>query len=276
MPVANGSRNCTPIVPVTLNQAFLAGPVSFGDLALKHDSDGNGTFEDDAKFQFIKDITLPPGIGPFGASWLDIPPPGSCVVYNNSNTSNTPPIATAANADAGSSFTVKGPNGSVNLPANSGQSETLNAQGTFLVPGAFTVIGTGGADIGPLTATVTFPTPPTLVSPVNNATVTRSSGMTVTWTGGAGSIQLIINSPNDNTYANGSNAQCTAPASAGTFTIPPYVLLSFPAGSGGGFVLSSFAVAPVTATGLSTGFLQTKFDVAGFGYGWGSGSFTLK
>lgn len=180
MPVASGSRNCTPTLPISLGQGFVSGPVSFGDLKLAHNSDGNGTFEDDAEFQFTKNITLPPGIAPFGASWLDTPPPGTCVVYSNLNNSNTPPIASAASADAGSNFTVMGPNGSVTLPANSGKSETLNAQGTFLVPGAFTVTGTGGADIGPFNATVTITVPPTLVSPVNNATVTRSAGMTVT------------------------------------------------------------------------------------------------
>lgn len=83
--------------------------------------------------------------------------------------------------------------------------------------------------------------------------------------------------PTDNTGANGAGAVCPAPASAGTFTIPTYVLLALPASTFAGFVFSTQTEASFTATGLNLGFISVgRYNVAGFGYGWGSGSFALK
>ncbi len=66
------------------------------------------------------------------------------------------------------------------------------------------------------------------------------------------------------------------PASAATFTIPPCILLALPADNSAGLVLSSYSEATFTATGLNAGTLSTYGNDSGFGYGWGSGSFTLK
>jgi hypothetical protein len=65
-------------------------------------------------------------------------------------------------------------------------------------------------------------------------------------------------------------ANCTAAASAGTFTIPPYVLLALPAGNLTYFELGPGTVAaaseaPFTATGLNVGFVQTFIDGTSFG-----------
>jgi hypothetical protein len=112
---------------------------------------------------------------------------------------------------------------------------------------------------------------------VNNATVTRSSGITATWTGGSGNVLIEVYSPTDNTNTNGAVAVCTAPASAGTFTIPPSVLLALPASNSAGFIFSTATEAPFTATGLNLGIISVgRYNIAGFGYGWGSGSFALK
>ena len=151
----------------------------------------------------------------------------------------------------------------------------IGAAGTFLVPGAYTITGTGGADVGPFNTTFTIAALPTLVSPVNNASVTRSSGMTVTWTGGSGNVVIELASPTDNTGTNGAGAVCSVPASAGTFTIPPYVLLAFPASNSAAFAFSTAAAAPFTATGLNLEIISLgRYNVASFGFG--SGSFALK
>jgi uncharacterized protein (TIGR03437 family) len=279
MPVANGSRNCTPTNPalasVNVEQAVTAGPVTYGSIGLSKDFNSSGTgYQDDAQFQFAKILTYNPGSQPFFVSWVDDQPLGACMVYNTLGGYN-PPIASLANLDAGSSFTVKGPTGSVPVAGSPGQfSATLNAAGTFLVPGAFTVTGTGGADIGPFTATVTIPASPTLVSPLtNNFAVTRSNGMTVNWTGNGstGNVQIDVSGATDNTYNNGANAVCTVPASAGTFTIPPYALLALPAGAFGALNFQQVTEeVPFTATGLNVGILQTA------GAGTGPAGFTLK
>ncbi len=283
IPVADGGRSC-PLVSAAfslssdqIESGVAAGPITYGSIRLAHYSDGNGTYEDDAKFQFVKIRTYNPGTQPFFVSWVDSQPPGTCLVYNNLNEAFGPgSVGSIAALDAGSSFSVTGPKGSVSLPVNSGQLSEFNTSGTFLVPGSYTITGTGGADVGSFTATATIPVAPVLVSPVNNGSATRSSGMTVTWTGGSGDVEFEVASPTDNTNTNGATAVCTAPASAGTFTIPPYVLLALPAGNSAGLVLSSGALGSFTATGLNAGTLNTYSNDAGFGFGWNSGGFTFK
>ncbi len=120
---------------------------------------------------------------------------------------------------------------------------------------------------------------PTLASPANNTTVTRSDGLTVTWTGGdpAGNVQILVNSALNNSFNAGGTATCIAPAGAGTFTIPPYVLLALPAGNLAGIVLAPADTGvPFTAPGLSLGLLSTHNDGAGYGLGAGTGGFTLR
>jgi hypothetical protein len=230
---------------------------------------------DQAKLFFVKIPSYPPGSQPFFASYLDDQPLGTCVVYDNLNEDNGAGSYLFGNLtplDAGSSFTVKGPNGSMTVMGNT--KATLSAAGTFLAPGNYTITGTGGKDVGPFSATITFPASPALVSPLspNNLAVTRSSGMTVTWTGGDpnGHVEIWVESATDNTNTNGASATCTAPASAGTLTIPSYVLLALPAGNFTGFgfgpgPVQAAASAPFTATGLSVGIVQTFIDGTSFG-----------
>jgi hypothetical protein len=164
----------------------------------------------------------------------------------------------------------------VTIPANQSLS-AFGTSGSFLAPGTLTAAGAGGAAVGPFTATVTIPASPTLVSPVNNATVSRSAGMTVTWTGGgSGNVVMEVAGCTDNSCNTGAVAACSAPASTGTFTIPPSVLLALPTVNAG-FAFSTQAEAAFTATGLNLGIISVgRYNVAGFGSNWGSGSLTLK
>jgi hypothetical protein len=254
---------------------------------LDHFLESPGAYQDFANILFLRVLTYNPGTQPFFMSWVDDQPVGTCIVNNNLNGPGlSAPVSNFGLLDAGANFTVKGPNGSVQVAGSSGNKVTLSAAGTFLVPGgAYTITGTGGADIGPFSATITLPATPALVSPVNGATVTRSNGMTVTWTGGSGYVQMVVAGATDNTFTNGAGAYCSAPASAGSFTIPPYILLALPAGNNAGFVFGPAAPeVPFTATGLNAGILDTRINLTGFGYGDGygpnggsvSGSFTLQ
>ena len=282
VPVAVGSRNCSPTVTPYAGltpPSGLSNPITTGDISLYHFSDGGGAFEDHAKFQFIKVPSIDPGIAPFIISWIDIPPLGTCTVYNNLNENQSVPITGITLADAGSTFTINGPNGKQSLPTSGGKNQLFDSKGAFLVPGAYTVTGAGGADIGPLNANLTIPSLPTLTAPSNNAVVARSSGLTLTWTGGTGNLYIEVFAPSDTSGANGAAALCNVAASTGTFTIPPYVMLALPPtpnNFSSGLVMSSIAINSFSATGLTVGSISDYYNVAGFGFGWGSGGFTLR
>ncbi|MGI8741055.1 MAG: hypothetical protein ACR2NN_00515 [Bryobacteraceae bacterium] len=289
MAVANGSRNCTPVNPafasVNIEQAVIAGPLRFGSITLSKGSNSSGAgLEDDAQFQFANITAYNPGSQPFFLSWTDDLPLGTCAVFSNLNGGVNPPISNLVALDAGSSFTVKGPNGSVPVTGkptkNPGEfNATISPSAAFLIPGnSYTVSASGGADVGPFSATITYPVQPTLTSPGSTATVTRSSGMTVTWTAASPNehVQIQISSATDSTNTTGATAQCNAPANAGTFTIPPYVLLALPPGKFAAFSFNPITPeVPFTANGISVGILSTQSDGIAYGFGTTTGSFTL-
>jgi uncharacterized protein (TIGR03437 family) len=271
MPVASGSRNCTPtnagVASVNVEQAVTAGPVTYSDIELHRSINTNGTgYQDLARFQFSKILTYTPGTQPFFVSYLDDPPLGTCFVYNNLNPGTNPPAASSANLDAGSKFTITGPNGNMVVAASPGLFRvTLSAAGAYLSPGAYTVSGAGGTDIGPFNAAITIFPPPSLTSPANLVIppVTRSNGMTLTWTGGSANalVLILVLSATDNTQTIGASTGCWVAANAGTFTVPPYALLPLPAGNNTYFEFSTrTARVPFTATGLSLGLLEAADD----------------
>jgi uncharacterized protein (TIGR03437 family) len=271
MPVANGTRDCTPANPAfaseKLAEIALAGKLGgYGSITLNAGGTGN---PDTAQISFGEILSYDPGTQPFSVTFFDDLAPGTCGVYNNLLSTTSPPM-TFGNADAGSSFTIAGPNGSLTEPAGSSQ---LSANGTFLVPGAFTISGTGGANIGKFTADLTIPSFPTLTSPSNLSSITRSSGFTVAWAGGGAgaNVQIQLFGTPGNTGLTGSQIVCEVPSSAGKFTIPAYVLAALPAGNVGYFAFTPYAPeVPFTATGLIDGQIQTDGPGASFG------PFTLK
>jgi uncharacterized protein (TIGR03437 family) len=275
MPVAaSGSRSCTGINPAVATaanaeQLVAAGPVNYGNIRVSRDpgpptTPPSVTYADNAKFQFLKVLSLAGGTAPFVASYLDDQPLGTCNVYNSLNpVSHSGLQGVTAAADAGSSFTITGPNGSKVLAGTPGQFDaTISAAGTFLSPGAYTLSGVGGTDIHAFTAPFNIPAVPVLTSPanLNLPSVTRSGGLTVTWTGGASDayVQIQVQGPTDKTNTSGATTICNVAASAGTFTIPPYALLALPASSVGGFQFQQQTEAALTATGLDLGVIQTS------------------
>jgi uncharacterized protein (TIGR03437 family) len=273
MPVANGSRNCTPTNPALANaeQGVIAGPVTFADIELSKDfnSSGNG-YHDNAQFTFAKVLGYNPGTQPFLVSFIDDAPSGTCITYSNLNPSPNLPFAGLTDADAGSKFNVQGPNGSVLVNGNPGMfSAVLSTSGTFLVPGAFTITGTGGTDIGAFSSQIAIPPLPTLTSPVYipSFALTRSSGLTSVWTGGDpnATAQIQVQSASDPGLTIGSTAQCNVAAGTGAFTIPSYVLLPLPTGNLGSFSFASKNTdVPFTATSLGVGILRAVGNFTSF------------
>lgn len=269
MSVANGSRNCTPvnaalaaIGATAIEELATSGaPLSIANPNLTKLPNGSSGYQDNARFNFFKVTAFLPGTPPFFLSDIDDPPVGTCVVYSNTNDNNDFPFASAADLNAGSSFTIQGPNGMTTVGQSllGGSSTTISSAGTFLAPGNFTVTGTGGADIGPFTANFTLAGVPPMTAPTNNTTVTRANGMTVAWTPApSGSVWIELVSATDSHYTSGFTTNCVAPASAGTFAIPAYALLPHVPGNFTNVQLFSSHSFPFTAPGANAGIVNVQ------------------
>lgn len=179
---------------------------------------------------------------------------GGCVVTQ----SVTTPIRAFTSLDAGT-ITVTGPSGNpvtlTSIASVVGESFTQLPAGYIPVTGgAFTFRGTGGANVGAFTASVVFPA--SALSWTNQsaaANITRSSGLTVSWTGGASGTYVSIGGSSSVSSGATASFTCLAPLSAGQFTVPAYILSALPAGSGSVTVDNATSYQTFTASGLNYG-----------------------
>jgi uncharacterized protein (TIGR03437 family) len=191
---------------------------------------------------------------------------GGCIVTETGASGTTTTTTTTA-IDAGT-VTVTGPvGGTVTLTSSPlsglGLYYALLASGAIPTSGGtFTFKGSGGSvspSIGPFTASLTFPNPILNWTNSNNAaTVTRSSGLGVSWTGGSSGTYVIIGGSSSATVSGQSvsgSYTCIAPVNAGSFTVPSYVLATLPGGSGTTAVSNYTNYQTFTASGLDSGFL---------------------
>jgi len=190
---------------------------------------------------------------------------GSCFVSEVVSSTGGGTV-TSTGLDAGSSIGLTGPAGSYTLAASTFAKGIYEAQlpasAITSSGGAFTFTGTGGADVGSFTATVTLPNPIlTWTNQSAAATITRTQGVPVNWTGGAPGSYVIIsgNSLDLNAGVSGSFT-CVAPQSALTFTVPSYVTLTLPAGTGSLDVENGTSFGTFKASGLDYG---TTFGFTG-------------
>ena len=168
---------------------------------------------------------------------------GSCIVIPPS-LGNFSPNA----LDAGASIQLSGAAGNASLSNGGG---FYGAQlSNPLTPGTYTLTGSGGKDLGSFKVALTVGTPLTVTNNAALATITRSQGATVNWTGGFpnGDVQISISAG-----APAVKFFCHAPSGAGQFTIPPSILLALPAGAGSFSVGNYSAPQTVTASGLDVG-----------------------
>ena len=214
-------------------------------------------------FNDIQASSLGSSGAPFGLVSLD-----GCYVTNFSGL--TPPNLPilGAGLDAGSTISLtSAAGGMASLTDALAKGVYLSANATlptgFLSPaGDFTFVGTGGADVGPFNVVVSNADQLTWTND-NLTTVTRSSGQVINWTGGDpnGFVQILGASATGGRTGVGGLFVCVAPASAGTFTIPPPVLNALPASSTSGFGYLEIGgfTAPVSfaATGLDKAYATT-------------------
>ncbi len=126
--------------------------------------------------------------------------------------------------------------------------------------GSFTFNGAGGKDVGPFSTTVDLSTPIfSWTNMLTTTSVTRSNGVTVNWQGGAPGTYVEISGYSDGNLA-GAGFYCLAQQSALQFTVPSWVTLSLPAGSGELDVINVSNPVKFTATGLSFGYAYAEVD----------------
>ena len=122
--------------------------------------------------------------------------------------------------------------------------------------GVFTFTGTGGPDVGSFSSTLTFPNPLlTWTNQSAGAAISRSVGVTVNWTGGAAGSYVVIGGSSANSTSGISGSfSCFAPVAALTFTVPNFILLNLPAGTGSLDLENTTAWQSFTATGIDHGY----------------------
>jgi uncharacterized protein (TIGR03437 family) len=206
-----------------------------------------------------------------------LPPAGTCTAYAGTGdwftSADLPSIAPEVRAlDAGGG-TVSGGGKSASYgvpfspltlgflgalnPANPSKGDT-----TLLAPGSFNIQIAGGADVP------AFKTPFTMISPVtwtNQAdisTVDRSTGFTVTWSGGTGQTVAVVGGNVDlPTNASGVFV-CVAAPGATSITVPSLMLSNLPPGRGSThyskgtiFLVAGGTVSSFSASGVNQGLL---------------------
>ena len=196
--------------------------------------------------------------------------PGGCLVFGFTGASASVTDPTQPQAlNAGSAITITGPNGDKPLTGPRGvyASQLATSAGggkLYLDPGSYTFSnGSGGSDVGAFQGQVTAPPPIVWTNAASITSVNRSQGVTVTWTGGDPNGFVYVSGNSILAQGNGAMFTCTAPASAGTFTVPPMVTMALPASSSGGLTLMGVsAPASFTAPGIDIGLATASSGVS--------------
>jgi len=174
---------------------------------------------------------------------------GSCVVIPPH--AKTQPFGSPL--DAGT-LRLTSPAGNITLTAGGGQySGQLPAGSLTKSPGTYTISGSGGANVGSFSVAINVQTPLTLTNTNVLASITRSQGATVTWTGGFQNGYVVVQGVGNFFPVGSANFFCFGPSSAGQLTIPPSILLALPPGGGNLFVLNTTAGQSIAASGLDLG-----------------------
>lgn len=203
-------------------------------------------------------------LGNFQGLWDYLETPltsaGSCVLLPSQVA-----VAAVAFLDAGT-MTITGPLGTSQLatvanPSVNSESYHLQMSASFFpaTGGSFTFSGSGGQtsglSLGAFTSTISYSNPLNWTNKATSSYITRSQGLTITWTGGAPNSLVGVQGSWTSADGNDSaNFFCNALASAGEFTIPPYVLMAMPAGNGS-LGVGNGTVQTVSIPGLDFGIM---------------------
>jgi uncharacterized protein (TIGR03437 family) len=183
---------------------------------------------------------------------------GGCSVTQGSGPAQYGGTLTYLNAGT---VSLQGPEGTYALTSTTGTTPDNGILPTGAIPasgGTFVFTATGSADVGPFTVTVNLSPLMTWTNSSAAATVTRAQGLEINWSGGQPSsyIQIIGQSLSAASSSVVASFNCVVAQSAGTFTIPPYVLNDLPADTGTVEVENFTANMPFAATGVQYPYAQ--------------------
>ncbi len=154
--------------------------------------------------------------------------------------STLPPVYTGWSGnglDAGSSLTVSGPAGAWTLsPSRAGQYQVLfgsTPTGPNLPTGTYTVTATGGHDVSAFSVTLNVDASVLWTNKSAINTIDRSQPLTVTWSGGPEGGSVVLGGYVDSNTMGLVGFVCIEDASAGSFTIPSFMLSTLPAAATG-------------------------------------------
>jgi uncharacterized protein (TIGR03437 family) len=167
---------------------------------------------------------------------------------------------TETQLDGGPAINVSGPNGPKRVALTNGAVGSFygnlgggtplpgqTAQPLYLDPGTYSVDnGAGGKDVGAFKFNLTVPPPLTWTNFTSNNTISRSSPLTVNWTGGDPSLDVTISGSSGVSVSAQVNFICRAKVSDGSITVPVSILQALP-------VSAIVSGVPVGGLGLSTG-----------------------
>jgi hypothetical protein len=206
---------------------------------------------------YMIDYGEPTGIDPPAVTTI-----GACTVVS---LGVSPPINPPAVVilDAGPVLNLAGPNGSTQIPATQFAFGATLGGGTtypdflglppppplYLDAGTYTIDnGDGGADVGPFMASLNIPAQFIWSNPDAAASIDRSAGLEVLWTGGDPDSQVkiiggaAVIDPATGQLASGAFFTCTETNSVSYFFVPPEVLAFVPASAVAGVPNGSLSV----------------------------------
>jgi uncharacterized protein (TIGR03437 family) len=262
--IAGSNGFCIDLSGINFDITGLGGSIKYGLVSLNRNivrSEGPGgsaTVSSDVGSAAFEQVDVGPQILTSSSlAALLLSSTGNCstTLFRSDRTNPAPtppnPGTPPTLLDAGDPINVKGPKGTkpipkvkdgsyaaifaqiTNIPLPGGLPPIAQGGPPYLDPGTYTFDnGGGGADIGPFTFDLNLPAPVSWDNIDQTSVIDRSQGVTVKWTGGdpnsvvgiAGIVNLI-----QGTVSTSASFVCTAKASAGQFTVPPFITLGMPA-----------------------------------------------
>lgn len=248
--------NGTTINSLTGSTNYSSGIVEVGQLTTPSVGGGSPTVNDIALADF-EQVS-----GSYSISSSGTISVGSCSLLQGLTSTGTVTV-TETGLNAGT-VTVTPPGGGPvtlqTIPQETGIYEAQLTSGAIPTSGgtfAFSATGASGANsVGAFTANVNFPNP--ILSWTNQsaaANITRSAGLTYNWSGGApGTFVIVSGSSSSSASGVSGSYSCIFPQSAGTGTVPAYILDALPAGNGTSSIENSTSFNSFSATNLTYGY----------------------